>query len=93
MSSMTRGSALRRGERREVALEPLAQDQPLGREARDGGVGHSPVADRQRLIDRRPAADDVALDLERVGPRQVVLRPDPEPGDPLVLARASRSPP
>ena len=35
---------------------------------------------------RGPGADLVALDLERVRPREVVLRPEPPAGDPLVRA-------
>ena len=66
-----------------AALETLGTRDPdptLG--ARDGG--RLRLADRQRLLDHRPGADPIALDLERVSPREVGVRPEPPGGDALV---------
>ena len=65
----------------QTALETLGIGVPgreLSRRPRSG--------DRQRRVGRDPGADRVALDLERVRAREVLLRPEPPAGDPLVRA-------
>ena len=62
---------------------PGPRDGPPRRDdRRDRGARVSP--DRQRIVDRGPRADAVALDLEGVGAGEVGVRPDAPAGDPLV---------
>ena len=80
---------------------PAPAGHPDGaRDARHGRAGPvlrsrpaSPAASDRQRTRRGPRPDRVALDLERVGPREVLARPQPPAGDPLVRAEASRSRP